>query len=162
MAETRQKMKRPTPISVLLAASFRGKPAEKRLEEGKIWLVWNAAVGKQIAAKARPVSFRDGILTVAVSSAPWMQQLTFLKKGMIDKINERLGRDLVRDIYLKAGQPQPLPHQPEPRKKPERRLTEEETSRIGEQTASISDPELRAAFARILTRELATRHNSDS
>ena len=117
MAETRQKMKRPTPVSVLLAASFRGKPAEKRLEEGKIWLVWNAAVGKQIAAKARPVSFRDGILTVGVSSAPWMQQLTFLKTGMIEKINECLGRDLVRDLYLKAGQPQNLTHKPEPLKK---------------------------------------------
>ena len=55
------------------------------------------------------MSFRDGVLTVAVASAPWMQQLTFLKKGMIEKLNERLGRELVRDIYLKAGMPQPLP-----------------------------------------------------
>jgi predicted nucleic acid-binding Zn ribbon protein len=149
-------------IADLLGAAFRGKPAEKRLEEGKIWLVWNEAVGKQIAAKARPVSLRDGILTVAVSSAPWMQQLTFLKQGMIEKINERLGRELVRDIYLKAGQLPSLPHQSEPRKKPERRLTADETRRIGEQTAAISDPELREAFASILARDRETRHHSGS
>ena len=99
-------MKRPAPVCDLMAALFRGKPAEKRLEEGKIWLVWEDAVGRQIAAKAQPASFRNGILSVAVVSAPWMQQLTFLKKGMMEKLNELIGHELVRDIYLKAGSPQ--------------------------------------------------------
>ncbi len=114
-------MKRPAPVADLMAAIFRGKPAEKRLEEGRIWLVWDAAVGRQIAAKARPVSFRDGTLTVAVVSAPWMQQLTSLKKGILEKLNERLGLEVVRDIYLKAGAPEPfarkkrgLPSSPQP------------------------------------------------
>jgi hypothetical protein len=157
MTEKRKKMSRPMAISDLLDTAFHGKPAEKRLQEGKIWLVWDTAVGRQIAAKARPVSFRDGVLTVAVVSAPWMQQLTFLKKGMIEKINERIGRDLVRDIYLKAGMPQPLLDQHKPAKKPERQLTEEETRRIDDQTASVSDPELREAFVRVLVRALAAR-----
>ena len=109
MAEKRQRMKRPAPVSELLAAAFHGKPAEKRLKEGKIWLIWDAAVGPQIAGRARPVSFRDGILTVAVASAPWMQQLTFLKTGMIEKLNGRLGCELVREIYLKAGLPESSP-----------------------------------------------------
>jgi len=108
MTEKRKKMPRPMAISDLLDSAFHGKPAERRLQEGKIWLVWDTAVGRQIAAKARPVSFRDGVLTVAVVSAPWMQQLTFLKKGMIEKINERLCHEMVRDIYLKAGMPPPL------------------------------------------------------
>jgi predicted nucleic acid-binding Zn ribbon protein len=155
-------MKRPAPITDLLTTLFRGKPVEQRLQEGKIWLVWDAAVGPQIAGKARPVSFRDGILTVAVANAPWMQQLTFLKTGMIEKLNERLGRNLVCDIFLKAGQPQPLPPQPKPEIKPGRQLTEEETLRIGKQTSTISDPELREAFVRILAKELAARQESVS
>jgi len=162
MTEKRKKMPRPMAISDLLDTAFHGKPAEKRLQEGKIWLVWDSAVGRQIASKACPVSFRDGVLTVAVVSAPWMQQLTFLKKGIMDKLNEHIGRDLVRDIYLKAGMPQPLSPRTEPVKKPVRQLTEEETRRIREQTASVSDLELREAFARVLGRELATRHTSNS
>ncbi|RQW77230.1 MAG: DUF721 domain-containing protein, partial [Geobacter sp.] len=150
-------MKSPAPVSDLMTTLFRGKPAEKRLEEGKIWLVWDAAVGSQVAAKARPVSFRDGTLTVAVVSAPWMQQLTFLKKAILEKLNERLGRELVRDVYLKAGMPQPPPPRRQPAKKPLRRLTEQESCRIVEQTASIADPELREAFARILARVMESR-----
>ncbi len=155
-------MPRPMAIADLLAAAFTGKPAGRRLEEGKIWLVWNAAVGKQIAAKAHPVSFRDGILTVAVSSAPWMQQLTFLKQGMIEKLNARLGAEMVRDIYLKAGIPPASPTPTATSKKTGRRLTAAESRRIGEQTADISDPELREAFARILTRETASRPGDES
>lgn len=161
MAETRKKMPRPVAVSELLTASLHGKPAGKRLEEGRIWLVWDAAVGPQIAGKARPVGFRDGVLTVAVTSAPWMQQLAFLKPSMMDKINQRLGRELVRDIYLKAGTtPLPSP-QSQPRSTPVRQLTEEEARRIKEQTAAISDPDLREAFTRVLARSLTSRTKID-
>jgi predicted nucleic acid-binding Zn ribbon protein len=154
-------MKRPLPVADLMAAMFRGKPAEKRLEEGKIWLAWDAAVGAQIAAKARPVSFRDGTLTVAVVSAPWMQQLTFLKKGMMEKLNERLGRDVVRDIYLKAGAPHGSSPPPKPHRKKERPLAGAEKARIAEQSAAITDPELREAVAHLLARHLANTKQSD-
>ena len=154
-------MKRPAPLSDLMDSLFRGKPAEKRLEEGKIWLAWDDAVGAQIAAKAHPVSFRDGTLTVAVASAPWMQQLTFLKRGMIEKLNERLGKELVRDIYLKAGVPQGSAQQPRPRRKKERTLGAEEKLRIAEQSSVIEDPELREAVASLLTRHLANEKPSD-
>jgi predicted nucleic acid-binding Zn ribbon protein len=156
MADTRRKMPRPVAVADLLATVFQGKPAEKRLKEGKIWLVWDAAVGAQIAGKAHPVSFRDGILTVAVSSAPWMQQLTFLKQGMVEKLNELIGSDLVRDIYLKASQKEAvIPARQSPRNR-SRQLTPHELARIASQTATISDPELREAFARILARDRET------
>jgi predicted nucleic acid-binding Zn ribbon protein len=154
-------MKRPAALSDLMAAIFRGKPAEKRLEEGRIWLVWDAAVGAQISAKARPVSFRDGTLTVAVASAPWMQQLTFLKKGILEKLNERLGRELVRDLYLKAGVPEAAAPASKPRRQKERPLGSAEKLLIAEQSAAIADPELREAVAHLLARHLANTKQSD-
>ena len=138
---------------------FSGAPVGKRLEEGRIWLVWDAAVGSRIAAKARPVSFRDGVLTVAVANSPWLQQLTFLKQGIIAKLNEQLGCELVRDIFLKSGRLEAPPPPPTPRPTPrsKRTLTEEETHRIEDQTASVSDPALRDAFVRILAKDLETK-----
>jgi hypothetical protein len=155
MADTRKKMRRPVAVADLLSSAFHGKPAGKRLEEGKIWLVWDAAVGKQIAGKARPVSFREGILTVAVVSAPWMQQLTFLKQGMIEKLNERLGTDLVHDIFLKAGLQEAKTSAPKPGGREARRLTSEEVERVATQTETIRDDELRAQFARLMSRYIA-------
>ena len=161
MAEKRQRMKRPAPVSELLAAAFHGKPAEKRLKEGKIWLIWDAAVGPQIAGRARPVSFRDGILTVAVASAPWMQQLTFLKTGMIEKLNGRLGCELVREIYLKAGLPESSPPRNKTAVRKSRPLKADEKLRIAEETASIPDPELREGFASLFARHLTSGGGHD-
>jgi len=155
-------MPRPMAVADLLSAVFKGKPAERRLDEGKIWLVWKAAVGPQIAARAWPVSVRDGILTVAVSSPPWMQQIGFLKKGIVEKINGRLGCDLVRDIFLKAGVASPKKQAPQPSRPQRHALTEEDARLIDDRTASISDPELREAFARILTRDRESRPATES
>lgn len=147
-------MRRPAPLSDLLTTVFHGTPAEKRLREGKIWVVWDRAVGRQIAAKARPASFRDGILTVAVTNAPWMQQLAFLKKGIMEKLNALLGEELVLEIYLKAGVRHLAPSAP---KQPSRRaepLSPAETERIAAQTTAIADPELRSALSDLLARHL--------
>jgi predicted nucleic acid-binding Zn ribbon protein len=149
------KKSQPVAVSGLLDEIFQGKPLEKRLREGRIWMVWDSAVGVQIAAKARPVNFRDGVLTVMVSNAPWMQQLNFLKKGLIEKVNAALGEDLVREIFLKAGMPDRLQMDPRPAKKAARPLTAAETERIDKETADIDDPELREAIASLLTKHLS-------
>ncbi len=152
MAEKRASMPRPASLADLLSAVFHGTPTERRLREGNIWLVWDSVVGKQIAGRARPVSFRDGTLTVAVNSSPWMQQLTFLKKGMVEKLNARLGEELVRDIYLKAGRPEKTPSEKSPAKRCARPLSAEERQKIAEITASVHDPELREAVTELLAR----------
>jgi predicted nucleic acid-binding Zn ribbon protein len=149
------KKSQPVAVAGLLDKIFQGKPLEKRLREGRIWMVWDSAVGVQIAAKARPVNFRDGVLTVMVSNAPWMQQLNFLKKGLIEKVNAALGEDLVREIFLKAGMPDRLQMDPRPAKKAARPLTAAETERIDKETADIDDPELREAIASLLTKHLS-------
>lgn len=149
-------MPRPATVADLLAVVFSGTPTEKRLKEGKIWLVWDSAVGKQIAGRARPVSFRDGTLTVAVESAPWMQQLTFLKKGIMEKLNARLGEEVVREIYLKAGKPEQVPSRKMPGKCCARPLLAEERQKIAEQTDSVTDPDLREALAELLARHLVS------
>ena len=154
MAEKRPKMPRPAAVADLLAKIFQGKPAGKRLKEGNIWLVWETAVGAQIAAQAKPAGFRDGVLTVAVASAPWMQQLSYLKKEIIAKLNKRLDEELVKDIFLRAGRIEE-PAVPLAAKRTARDLSLEEKQRIEERAAAIADPGLRAVFADLLTHHLA-------
>ncbi|MBJ6727039.1 DUF721 domain-containing protein [Geomesophilobacter sediminis] len=155
MADKRPRMRRPTTVSSILSGVFTGTPAAERLREGQIWVVWEDAVGPGIAAHAHPVSFRDGTLTLAVESAPWMQQLTYLKREIIAKVNEALREPMVRDLYLKAGRVKPAPPPPPERKR--RPLTEEEIQWANEQANSLEDPELRAVFERLIKRDLENR-----
>lgn len=156
MGETRSRMSRPRPVADLLAEALRGKPAERRLKEGRIWLLWDEAVGERIASLARPVAFRDGTLTVAVANAPWMQQLNFLKRGIIEKLNTLLGGPVVSDIYLKAGKAESPVDSPPERRPPPRQLTGAEQEFVATETESIEDPELREIISRLMAKHLAS------
>jgi hypothetical protein len=150
-------MRRPAAISGLLNAVLRGTPVEKRLDEGRIWLVWEQAVGSRIASHAVPAAFRDGTLTLTVDSAPWMQQLNYLKQELITKVNGELHEEMVKEIYLKAGRvkvPEP-PAAPWVQKR--RQLSAEELAWITEQSDSITDPELRAVFERLIRKDRENR-----
>jgi hypothetical protein len=154
MADKRPRMKRPAPLAELLAVAFAGKPVAKRLEEAKIWQVWDEAVGRQIAERARPAGLRDGVLTVTVASAPWMQQLTFLKKELIGQLNRALGSELVSDIYLKAGKVSLPPLEAPPRRTSLRTLSASEKSWVADQVAQVDDEGLRQALAKLLGQHL--------
>ena len=69
----------------------------------QVWQLWDDVVGKAIAENARPAAFKGKLLLVHVSSSPWVHQLQFLKKEIIQKLNVALGRDLIEDIKFKIG-----------------------------------------------------------
>lgn len=69
----------------------------------KIWELWQTSVGEAIAKEAKPGAFKDGILIVHVSSSVWMQQLNFLKRDIITKLNGVLKCEMVREIKFKIG-----------------------------------------------------------
>jgi len=155
MTDRRKKSRFPTPVATLLAETFRGKPLEKRLGEAEIWRVWEAAVGPQIASKARPTGFRDGVLTVLVASSPWMQQLNFMKRDIVERLNGKLGKNLVREVYLKSGRPPAAPPRADRAQPVRRQLTEDEKATIEAAVEVVSDPELRRAFARLMAEQLS-------
>jgi len=156
MGESRSRMPHPRPVADLLAEALRGKPAERRLKEGRIWLFWDEAVGERIAARARPVAFRDGTLTVVVANAPWMQQLNFLKGGIVERLNALLGSPVVRDIYLKAGTVEVPAEAPPEQHPPGRQLTRAEQNFVATEAEAIEDPELREIISRLMAKHLAS------
>ncbi len=72
----------------------------KRMREYDVVDVWPEIVGPHIAAVADVKSIRNGILVVSVSSPAWRQELLLRKKELIQNINERLKKPVVRDITL--------------------------------------------------------------
>ena len=69
----------------------------------QVWNLWDRAVGEAVAKNARPAAFKGKLLLVNVVSSTWMNELQFLKKDIIKKINEALGKALVEEIKFKIG-----------------------------------------------------------
>ena len=69
----------------------------------QVWRVWDTIVGNVIAQNAKPAALKGRILLVHVTSSTWLHQLQFLKKDMIDKLNDTLGKTLIEDLKFKIG-----------------------------------------------------------
>jgi predicted nucleic acid-binding Zn ribbon protein len=72
-------------------------------ELSQVWSLWETAVGDVIANNTKPEAFKGKLLLVLVNSPVWMHQLQFLKKDIINKVNQALGKELVQDIKFKIG-----------------------------------------------------------
>ncbi len=60
--------------------------------------VWADAVGDVISAHARATRFSDGTLYVEVESPAWIQELSFLRLEIVEKLNAAVGQKAVSKL----------------------------------------------------------------
>jgi len=73
---------------------------EDKLAECQAQIAWEKAVGPSLARYARPLRVDKGCLEVAVPSAVWRSQLSFMQGDIVDRINREVGRTVVRELRL--------------------------------------------------------------
>jgi hypothetical protein len=148
-------MEKPDPIEKLgavLDKSLKRLDPSGRLGEYGVWPIWNEAVGDTIARNAQPEKIRQGTLFVKVSSPVWMQQLQYLKDTIADKINQTLGREVVKNIFFVIGKVETAARSGKATENPEPPLSSTSPSKLDEQMlGSIKDPEVRRALKRLFT-----------
>jgi predicted nucleic acid-binding Zn ribbon protein len=142
--------KTPQPIDrvgEVLGNSLKRLDLSYRLSEYGVWPVWDEVVGKTIAVNAQPEKIRNGTLFVKVSSSVWMQQLQFMKEMIAEKLNHRLNREVVKNIFFVVGRiDSPKPSDTQTSTPPI-----DQEPKIDQQfLESVSDPELRQAFKKLL------------
>lgn len=147
----RPPMKQAERIGGLLKQVFGARGMEERLNRYQAWLIWDQVVGKQIAARARPLRFRQGVLEVQVDHPVWMQQLQMLKPQILEKLNRQLPNAKIEDIFLrKAPTPYAVkPQVPAPIKLQLAELTDAERQQIDQLLEPLADPELRDEMRRL-------------
>lgn len=137
-------------LGEVLKKSLKRLDLSPRLEEYGVWPVWDEIVGATIARNAQPEKIRNGTLFVKVSSSTWMQELQYMKEMISEKLNQNLGKEVVKNIFFVIGKieagaaksenqessagPSPL----------EWKLDEE-------QLRSVKDPEIRRALKKLYT-----------
>jgi hypothetical protein len=136
-------------LKTILGTMLRTMNSPPQREQFRVWDIWEEVVGPQIAGKTRPEALRNGVLVVSVTSSVWMQELSFMKQKILDRINQTLAPATIREIRFKLGDIQqagagcyeePLPQ-----------LTEEEQEIIAQHTASIEDQGLRESLQKLFT-----------
>ncbi|NOY12661.1 MAG: DUF721 domain-containing protein [Deltaproteobacteria bacterium] len=145
-------------VGTLLKQVLGERGIDDRLSRYQAWLIWDKLVGEQIARRARPLRFRQGVLEVQVDHPVWMQQLQMLKPQILAKLHQQLPDADITDIYLRKA-PTPTARreqktEAEPPAWQRAQLTEKEKQQIEEQLAPLADPELRAEMRRLFTLQM--------
>lgn len=94
---------RPVGASLGRLAASLGTPPPDVL--GVVFARWSEVVGPSVAAHARPVTLRDGILVVAADQPAWATQLTFLQADIVARLNAAAGTVSVKGIDVRVGRP---------------------------------------------------------
>lgn len=64
--------------------------------------VWADVVGERVATAARPVSERDGAVTIACSDSIWAEELDLMQGQLLEALQERLGKDAPRSLRFRV------------------------------------------------------------
>ncbi|MCK4503109.1 MAG: DUF721 domain-containing protein [Desulfuromonadales bacterium] len=165
----RPPMKRAERVSSLLQ-QLLGKPGiGEQISRHQAWLVWDQLVGEQIAAHARPLKLRKGVLEVQVDHPVWMQQLQMLKPQIMEKITAKIPNAGITDIYLRQTR-NPDTYRPkrkvstEPPAWTKTELTATEKELIENELQVVNNPELKEELRKLFTRQKQLdreRRNSD-
>ncbi len=87
-------------IGPILKRFFKRLGIETQILERQIPSIWPEIVGRPIANHTKVKRVKDGFLFVKTDSPSWANELTFLKGDIIKRLNERIGKRIIKDLRL--------------------------------------------------------------
>lgn len=145
-----------TPIRQLLFGPGMPTALSERLKDLTIWIRWEEIVGRDLARCCRPLRLIQGTLTLTVNSAPWMQQLLFMREDIRQAINRTFSDERVTTIVLRQGR---LPQNHQTEEVDDREplpLSDSRRDFIDQQADDLIDQDDQRAFKQLMQRHYTT------
>lgn len=90
-----------TPLSALLQSMAQKTGLDKKLLEAAALEYWKEVVGEKAAKSCVAARIEHGTLVAHCASPVWRTELQLRKADIIQRLNERVGANVVRDIAFK-------------------------------------------------------------
>jgi predicted nucleic acid-binding Zn ribbon protein len=72
-----------------------------KLNEASVLNTWEETVGRAISSRTTKIYIRDHILYVHLNSSVVRNELLMLREALKDKINQKAGTQVIKDIVLR-------------------------------------------------------------
>ena len=138
----------------ILDRTVKRLPLRRKLDDYALWTIWDDTVGPAVARNAQPERIRNGTLFVKVRAPTWMQQLQYMKDIIMEKLNQRLEREVVTNIFFVVGE---IPAEPPPEDSDSPAPAVDATRLPEGELGHVSDPELRDSLRTLLLNHLRKR-----
>jgi len=101
----------PVHIKSIISDVLKKYSHTKKTNLFQISEIWESTVGTTIANDSRPFKIKKDELEVHVSGGSWLQQLNYMRNDIIQKLNERLGEQVIKKIRFSIAHiPPPNTH----------------------------------------------------
>jgi len=112
---------------------------------------WREIIGVPVGEHSHPMRLRGKTLILRVDHPSWMQELSFLKPQLLEKIRKALPSPPIDDIRFELGElPAFAAHEETKNHLENRVLNKDEEEFIGRAAEQIHDPEIREAARRAM------------
>jgi len=91
----------PKPIADILMATLKQLGLGTKIKQHEVLDLWSQVVGDQIARVTSAESIREGKLFITVKHSAWRNELLFLKQELIQKINDKMNQEIIKDIIFR-------------------------------------------------------------
>ena len=88
-------------IGQIIRKLMKNPKLADRLEELDALEVWKELIGTQLQNYITDAKMVKGNLLIKLKSAPLRNELAYKKTDLLNKINKRLGKTIVKEIILK-------------------------------------------------------------
>jgi predicted nucleic acid-binding Zn ribbon protein len=88
------------PVGEVIKELIRNFNLEEKVTEARVTAVWEKVMGQGISRYTTHVSYRNGTISIRLSSPVLRQELSYGKTKIIGLINEALEQDLVEEIIF--------------------------------------------------------------
>lgn len=84
-----------------IAQLIKSYRMDDKMLELKLADMWRELMGKMIASKTTGVIYKNRILSIQVNSAPLRNELMMIRSEIMERLNEKLGVNLIDEIQIR-------------------------------------------------------------
>ena len=89
------------PLKAAIQQFIRAHRMQNRLDEVDVVQAWSACFGSYVERQTRSIRLQEGgKLWVKLDSGPLKEELQMSKGQVVERLNEELGRVLVRELVI--------------------------------------------------------------
>ncbi|MBU0765594.1 MAG: DUF721 domain-containing protein [Bacteroidetes bacterium] len=89
------------PLKEVLEEYLKAMNINSRLKEVSLIRSWEEIIGKTVARATTRIYIKEGVFFVHLNSSVIRKELSMIKEGLIERLNQEAGETIIKDIVLR-------------------------------------------------------------
>ncbi len=95
------KYRKPKPIGESVSHLLKNLGIDKKVKQHQAITSWPGIVGEKVSNVTEVEKVIDGILFIKVTGSTWRNELIYMKKDLLQRMNNTFGATIIKDIRFK-------------------------------------------------------------